>query len=69
MLLLSGLRDEVVPKEHMKSLWEIVDKRQGTNAKDLGGGLPKNGEGRLPKGGVSLLHLKEIVSFVLSAVE
>ena len=50
MLLLSGLRDEVVPKEHMTSLWEIVDKRQGANAKDLEGGLPKKGEGQVGEG-------------------
>ena len=25
--MLSGLRDEVVPREHMKDLWEIVSKK------------------------------------------
>ncbi|KAJ3484274.1 hypothetical protein NLI96_g5737 [Meripilus lineatus] len=28
ILMLSGLQDEVVPKEHMQGLWEIVDKRE-----------------------------------------
>ncbi|PIL27157.1 hypothetical protein GSI_10298 [Ganoderma sinense ZZ0214-1] len=27
MLLLSGVRDEVVPREHMQSLWELVQQR------------------------------------------
>ena len=27
MLLLSGVRDEVVPREHMRGLWELVEKR------------------------------------------
>ena len=27
MLLLSGVRDEVVPREHMLGLWELVHKR------------------------------------------
>ena len=27
MLLLSGVRDEVVPHEHMQGLWELVQKR------------------------------------------
>jgi abhydrolase domain-containing protein 13 len=27
ILMLSGARDEVVPKEHMRNLWEIVKKR------------------------------------------
>jgi abhydrolase domain-containing protein 13 len=27
ILMLSGLRDEVVPREQMKELWEIVEKR------------------------------------------
>ena len=27
MLLLSGVRDEVVPREHMQGLWELVQKR------------------------------------------
>ena len=30
ILMLSGARDEVVPKEHMRSLWEIVAKRGET---------------------------------------
>jgi len=28
--MLSGARDEVVPKEHMRALWEIVAKRGET---------------------------------------
>ena len=27
MLLLSGVRDEVVPREHMQGLWELVQRR------------------------------------------
>ena len=27
MLLLSGVQDEVVPREHMQGLWELVQKR------------------------------------------
>ena len=27
MLLLSGVHDEVVPREHMKGLWELVQQR------------------------------------------
>lgn len=30
MLLLSGVRDQVVPREHMQTLWGIVGRRQGT---------------------------------------
>jgi hypothetical protein len=29
ILMLSGVRDEVVPREHMKDLWEIVSNRWG----------------------------------------
>jgi hypothetical protein len=29
ILMLSGVSDEVVPKVHMKDLWEIVSKRWG----------------------------------------
>ena len=28
ILMLSGVRDEVVPREHMKGLWELVQKRE-----------------------------------------
>lgn len=50
MLLLSGLRDEVVPKEHMASLWEIVGKRQGVKADDTEGGSPRKGDGQVGQG-------------------
>ena len=29
VLMLSGVRDEVVPREHMLGLWEIVRRREG----------------------------------------
>lgn len=50
MLLLSGLRDEVVPKEHMAKLWEIVGKRQGVKAGDADGGSPRKGDGQVGEG-------------------
>lgn len=28
--MLSGVQDEVVPREHMQELWEIITRRQGT---------------------------------------
>ncbi|KAJ6600877.1 Alpha/Beta hydrolase protein [Mycena sp. CBHHK59/15] len=31
ILMLSGVQDEVVPKKHMDALWEIAQKRGGTN--------------------------------------
>lgn len=27
ILMLSGAKDEIVPKEHMRALWEVVAKR------------------------------------------
>ncbi|EGN94339.1 hypothetical protein SERLA73DRAFT_62688 [Serpula lacrymans var. lacrymans S7.3] len=33
ILMLSGVRDEVVPREHMQELWEIVSRRQGATSK------------------------------------
>ncbi|KAI9567879.1 Alpha/Beta hydrolase protein [Boletus coccyginus] len=51
ILMLSGLRDEVVPREHMQELWEIMKRRQGrrvqtdcepkTNVLEVGGGKSK----------------------------
>lgn len=42
--MLSGLQDEVVPREHMQGLWEIVQRREanqpagtGTNSKEARG--------------------------------
>ncbi|KAI0764677.1 alpha/beta-hydrolase [Fomes fomentarius] len=35
MLLLSGVQDEVVPREHMQSLWELVEKRVPGGAKSV----------------------------------
>ncbi|KAG2130902.1 Alpha/Beta hydrolase protein [Suillus clintonianus] len=29
ILMLSGVRDEVVPREHMQELWQIISRRQG----------------------------------------
>jgi hypothetical protein len=34
MLLLSGARDQVVPREHMQALWELVGKRQDSQTED-----------------------------------
>ncbi|KAG6370603.1 hypothetical protein JVT61DRAFT_11222 [Boletus reticuloceps] len=30
ILMLSGVQDEVVPREHMQELWEIITRRQGS---------------------------------------
>ncbi|KAG0699526.1 Alpha/Beta hydrolase protein [Suillus ampliporus] len=32
ILMLSGVLDEVVPREHMQELWQIVSRRQGTKS-------------------------------------
>lgn len=37
ILMLSGARDEVVPCEHMKELWEIATRRQGAKVNILVG--------------------------------
>lgn len=49
--MLSGVRDEVVPREHMQELWAIMNRRQGrrvqtdrepkTNVLEVGGGKSK----------------------------
>lgn len=44
--MLSGLRDEVVPPEHMKALWEVVGRRQGGKTKDESDGNGRVGEGK-----------------------
>lgn len=36
ILMLSGVRDEVVPREHMQELWQIVSRRQGTKSSGTG---------------------------------
>ncbi|KAG1767140.1 Alpha/Beta hydrolase protein [Suillus occidentalis] len=36
ILMLSGVRDEVVPREHMQELWQIVSRRQGTKSSSTG---------------------------------
>ncbi|KAF8557181.1 alpha/beta-hydrolase [Imleria badia] len=51
ILMLSGVRDEVVPRQHMQELWEIVTRRQGSkletdrepkaNASEVGRGKSK----------------------------
>jgi predicted esterase len=52
MLLLSGLNDEIVPRDHMQALWEVVSRRQGTktegNTEDGGAkpGSEQVGEGK-----------------------
>jgi len=51
MLLLSGVRDEVVPREHMQALWEIVGRRQGVKAAE--GNVDdeaKKGDGQVGEG-------------------
>ncbi|RDX49406.1 alpha/beta-hydrolase [Lentinus brumalis] len=35
MLLLSGVQDEVVPREHMQELWQLVQKRVPRRQRDL----------------------------------
>ncbi|RPD56558.1 alpha/beta-hydrolase [Lentinus tigrinus ALCF2SS1-7] len=35
MLLLSGVRDEVVPREHMQELWQLVQQRVPRGQRDL----------------------------------
>ena len=37
MLLLSGVQDEVVPREHMQGLWELVEKRVPGGVRTSGG--------------------------------
>lgn len=32
--MLSGVLDEVVPREHMQELWQIASRRQGTKLND-----------------------------------
>jgi hypothetical protein len=32
--MLSGVLDEVVPREHMQELWQIASRRQGTKVSD-----------------------------------
>lgn len=44
--MLSGLRDEVVPPEQMKALWEVVGRRQGVKTKDESDGNGRVGEGK-----------------------
>jgi fermentation-respiration switch protein FrsA (DUF1100 family) len=51
ILMLSGVQDEVVPRQHMQELWEIITRRQGSkvrtdgepkaNASEVGGGRSK----------------------------
>jgi len=36
ILMLSGVRDEVVPREHMQELWEIIARRQGSKVQPDG---------------------------------
>jgi hypothetical protein len=53
VLMLSGVRDEIVPKEHMKGLWELVKNRRkdSTNASASSGPISetsdKDGEGKI----------------------
>jgi len=50
MLLLSGVRDEVVPREHMQALWEVVGKRQGTKTAEVGSDEEVKGDGQVGEG-------------------
>jgi len=34
--MLSGVLDEVVPREHMQELWQIVSRRQGIKFSEAG---------------------------------
>ncbi|KIK27818.1 hypothetical protein PISMIDRAFT_142403 [Pisolithus microcarpus 441] len=47
ILMLSGERDGVVPPRHMKELWEIASRRQGTMVDGRSG----NGDVRVESGG------------------
>lgn len=47
ILMLSGERDGVVPPRHMKELWEIASRRQGT----MVDGRSENGDVRVESGG------------------
>ncbi|KAI6169601.1 Alpha/Beta hydrolase protein [Pisolithus thermaeus] len=49
ILMLSGERDEVVPPQHMKELWEIASRRQGSMVDGRG----RNGGVRVESGGQS----------------
>lgn len=47
--MLSGIQDEVVPREHMQELWEIVTRRQGTKVqpdRELKGNVSEVGRGK-----------------------
>jgi hypothetical protein len=50
MLLLSGVRDEVVPREHMQALWEVVGRRQGIKAAEGDGNDEVKGDGQVGEG-------------------
>ena len=51
MLLLSGVADEVVPREHMQALWEVVERRQGSQTADGDGDKEaKQGGGQVGQG-------------------
>jgi hypothetical protein len=50
MLLLSGVNDEIVPREHMQELWEIVSRRQGTKTEDNTDGEAKTGVDQVGEG-------------------
>lgn len=50
LLLLSGAQDEVVPREHMRGLWELVRRRDGAaDAQEPGpAGVAPDPDGKIP---------------------
>jgi hypothetical protein len=58
MLLLSGVRDEMVPREHMQALWEIVRKRQGIKAADGSGEDEIKRDGQVGEGKSKFLEFE-----------
>ncbi|KIJ64023.1 hypothetical protein HYDPIDRAFT_28917 [Hydnomerulius pinastri MD-312] len=56
ILMLSGVKDEVVPHEHMLNLWEIVSRRQG--AKVEGEGENKEGVSEVGSGKSKLVKFE-----------
>jgi len=50
MLLLSGVMDEVVPREQMQALWEVVGRRQGVKAAEGEGDNETKENGQVGEG-------------------
>jgi fermentation-respiration switch protein FrsA (DUF1100 family) len=74
MLLLSGVRDEVVPREHMQALWEVVGRRQGVKVAEGGGNdETKQGDGQVGEGRSKFVEFErgthsKSLNFVASAL-